>query len=112
MADSSQILRYFNQRFSAEQLDAYMAKYPCGVGELPERLSEMFHFDRRGYVVGSQLQQDIMPLLDVLDGGATKEGRVDTVVNNSGVLGGYFVAGDNERRWELWTPSSMSSDSF
>jgi shikimate 5-dehydrogenase len=84
----------WNAFFAKEGMDAFMDKYPTTVATLPERLSEMFHFDRRLYLVGKPLQEAIIPLLDALDQSA-EEGGVDCVVNNGGVLTGYRVQ-DNE----------------
>jgi len=81
----------WNAHFSHEGMDAFMDRYPTKVGELPERLSEMFHFDRRAYILGSSLQEAVIPLLDSLDPTAKGEGRVDTVVNKGGVMTGYFL---------------------
>ncbi|MDP7477205.1 MAG: hypothetical protein QF442_02030 [Candidatus Peribacteraceae bacterium] len=100
MDDTSAEKRYWNSRFEEEGIDAFLDHYPTKEEELPERLSEMFHHDRRGYIVGKALQQAIIPLLDSIDSSAG-EGSVDTVVNDGGVLIGY-VCNDNIKRWNLW----------
>ena len=83
-------------------MDAFMDYYPTKEGNLTERLSEMFHFDRRGYIVGKSLQKAIISLLDGLDTSASEEGSVDTVVNEEGVLIGYFCGDNRAKRMELW----------
>ena len=99
--DCSGELRWWNKRFSAAGMDAAMVRYSARADTLPERLSEMFHFDRRGYIVGDALEKDIVPLLD---GIVSDDGRVDTVYNDGGVLTGYFLHADREKRWALWCP--------
>ncbi len=104
---------WWNAMFTGHDIDAFMDYYPTKAGNLPERLSEMFHFDRRGYIVGKSLQEAIIPLLDRLDASASEEaplrfgssagqGSVDTVMNERGVLVGHFCNGDQEERRRLW----------
>ena len=50
--NASKIQKEWNEYFKEKGIDAFMAKYPTEIDELPERLSEMFHFDRRMYLVG------------------------------------------------------------
>ena len=85
------MLKFWNAKFMKEERDAYMDCYPTTPETLPERLSEMFHFDRRGYIVASALQEAIIPVLDIIDSSAKGEGRVDFVVNRDGVFTGYFL---------------------
>ncbi|MAE68789.1 hypothetical protein CL635_03220 [bacterium] len=92
--------RWWNSRFTEEGLDAFMDNYPTKESELPERLSEMFHFDRRGYIVGKALQEAIIPLLDHIDDTAAGEGRVDFVANTGGIMTGYALE-DREKMWGL-----------
>ncbi len=66
-----------------------MAKYPTKPDQLPERLSEMFHFDRRMYLVGEDLQESVGQLLDELDE-STDEGKVSTIKNEGGIFIGFF----------------------
>ncbi len=68
-----------------------MHRYPTTVKNLPERLSEMFHFDRRMYLVGDSLQSAIVSMLDVLDVTAQKVKKVNVVMNERGVLKGVFT---------------------
>jgi len=84
---ASTLQREMNAIFDAEGIDAFCDRYPTNVDQIPERLSEMFHFDRRAYIVGSKLQEAILPLLDVVD----TSGAVDLVLNKGGVLTGYFL---------------------
>lgn len=84
-----------------------MDSYPTKENEIPERLSEMFHFDRRGYIVGKPLQKAIIPYLDRVAGQPTPrlrlagKGSVGFVVNDDGVLVGYPELSDEEM-WSLW----------
>lgn len=79
-----------------------MDRYPCTLHTIPERLSEMVHFDRRGYIVELALQERIVPYMDVLDAMAQASGRVDTIVHYDGVITGYDVSGSLELRMALW----------
>lgn len=94
-------LKLWNALFHKRGVDASMDRYPCTVAKLPERLSEMMHFDRRGYIVAKSLQQAVGAFMDYLDASTTNRG-VDTIVNDGGVFTGYWMNGDDERRWELW----------
>jgi len=68
-----------------------MVHYPATIQTLPERLSEMFHFDRRLYAVDPALQSEVMKLLDEVSTEAIKQGRVNLVRNRGGVLQGHYV---------------------
>jgi len=83
------VLKAWNARFREEGRDASMDFYPTTVKNLPERLSEMFHFDRRAYIVGKDLQKAIIPLLDHVDLHARRRG-VQVVNNDNGVLKGLM----------------------
>lgn len=91
-SNASALQRDWNAYFVQEGMDAFMDKYECTEANLPERLSEMYHFDRRAYIVGSALQEAICPLLDSLEGPAKGEGRVDMVLCKEGVLCGLLLA--------------------
>lgn len=82
--NASQILKCWNHYFADNDMDAFMDRYPCTTENLPERLSEMFHFDRRFYFVSEPLQKVIVPLLDSCDTDA-----VNVVINRGGALYGY-----------------------
>lgn len=99
---SPALLRAWNGRFKRLGMNATMERYPCTEHTLHERLSEMLHFDRRGYIVDSSLQSAIVPLLDGLDGVAVEEGRADTVWNMDGVLRGAVCENDDDARFALW----------
>ena len=86
--DASRILKEWNARFRAQGMDASMDVYPTTKKNLPERLSEMFHFDRRGYIVGKDLSKAIIPLLDHVETAARRKG-ITFVRNEGGVLKGY-----------------------
>lgn len=98
----SRIKSDWNRRFKQKGIDAFLDSYPTTAANLPERLSEMFHFDRRGYIVGDNLQEQIVPLLDEINESVAEEEMVDTVINRDGILVGYYLHGDENRRWELW----------
>lgn len=102
--DSGSVLSRWNAWFAKQGIDADMQRYPTMEKTLPERLSEMFHFDRRGYIVGKSLQEAIIPYLDGLDASVRGEGSgcVDTVLNDGGLLRGYFTGNDDEKRMGLW----------
>jgi len=89
--DSSQVLKEWNRYFAEKGMDATMNVYPTTKANLPERLSEMFHFDRRAYLVGNNLSKAIIPLLDEVEPAARRRGVV-WVENTRGVLIGRSCA--------------------
>ena len=91
--DASVLQSSWNAYFAENGIDAFMDKYATTEENLPERLSEMFHFDRRGYIVAPKLQEAIVPLLD----DASAE-RVDTVWNDGGILHGYLLCTEGKNR--------------
>ena len=103
--NTSEVMSWWNAEFLRLGMDAALSRYPTEVDTLPERLSEMFHFDRRGYIVGKGLQEAIVPLLDHIDESAVGKGTVDTVHNAGGVMTGYFCDADREKRWTIWHKS-------
>lgn len=106
-SQTSKILREWNRMLREEKIDGSMDRYPCTAVTLPERLSEMLHFDRRGYIIIPALHQPILPLMDILDTSAKKRGAVDTVVNNGGVLTGHWTNDDDALRQELWLSRTL-----
>lgn len=86
LPNASQLQAQWNRFFASHGMDAFMDKYPTTKAHIPERLSEMFHFDRRLYLVGADLQEVIVPFLD-----ASEKKKVDTVLNRGGVLHGKFL---------------------
>lgn len=80
----------WHKYFTEQNIDGCLTKYPTTIETLPERLSEMFHFDRRLYIVGEDLQEAILPLLDELDESVI-EGRVNVVKNKGGVFIGLWI---------------------
>ncbi|MDD5470182.1 MAG: hypothetical protein PHO92_05300 [Candidatus Peribacteraceae bacterium] len=84
--DASGVQAEWNRFFAARGMDAFMGKYPAKPEQLPERLSEMFHFDRRLYLIGADLQEAVVALLDASD-----SARADIVFNRGGVLRGMFL---------------------
>jgi len=90
---ASAILKEWNAAFREKGVDASMDLYPTTAQNLPERLSEMFHFDRRGYLVGEDLAEAIIPLLDRVEPQARGRG-VKFVWNDGGVLVGTHYPRD------------------
>lgn len=90
MPDASKILKEWNAAFRKKGMDASMDVYPTTEKNLPERLSEMFHFDRRGYIVSKDLSKAIIPLLDHVEPDARKRG-VAFVRNEGGLLCGSLL---------------------
>ncbi|MFH1444722.1 MAG: hypothetical protein ABIG34_05045 [Candidatus Peregrinibacteria bacterium] len=97
MPNMSQLLKTWNATFREQGIDASLDYYPTTEAALPERLSEMFHFDRRGYIVSKDLSKNIIPLLDHVEPSARRrpssakasEGEGVTFVwNDGGVLYG------------------------
>ena len=84
--DAPGVQAEWNRFFAARGMDAFMGRYLATPEQLPERLSEMFHFDRRLYLIGADLQRAIVPLLDASDAA-----RADAVCNCGGVLRGMFL---------------------
>lgn len=100
---TSQARAKWNALFKKRGLAAFFDFYRTKTfADLELRLSEMFLLERRGYVVAQELQTLILPLLDRLDLSAEKSRTVDTVVNERGVLTGFFCGEDDEERMELW----------
>jgi len=90
-------MAWWNASFSKQGIDAWMSKYPTTVKTLPERLSEMFHFDRRAYIVSPALEKAVLSSLDRLEESAKAEGRVNTILNEKGVFVGAFLT-EQERQ--------------
>jgi len=82
---ASEVQKRWNAYFREQGIDASMDIYPTPKKNLPERLSEMFHFDRRGYIVGKDLSKAITALLDIVEPEARRRG-VAWVENRKGVL--------------------------
>ncbi len=100
--------KLWNQAFSHGKNSAFFDCYRTKtIADLELRLSEMFHLERRGYVIADDFSVTIIPLLDIIDASAKNAGRVDTVVNRGGVLSGAYVAATRENlcieeRMNLW----------
>lgn len=85
------IRKQWNDLIREQGIDGFFDFYRTkDRSDLELRLSEMFHLERRGYIVDPALQTLVVPLLDRIDASSQKSGRVDTVVNERGVLAGYF----------------------
>lgn len=99
----------WNARFKESGVPAFFDFYRTKTKEdLELRLSEMFLLERRGYVVVPELQALIQPLLDRLDSSVQQSGIVDTVLNERGVLTGFFCVDNVEKRMEVWFGSGSS----
>lgn len=109
--DVSELKKWWNARFLQEELDAFMDNYPTKEAEIPERLSEMYHFDRRGYIVGKPLQKAIIPLLDCIDTSVEEEGRVACIANSAGILTGYGEM-EREKMLQIWLAAEKGSDTI
>ena len=90
LSNASQIRAKWNAYFEEKGIDAFIDKYPTTQETLPERLSEMFHFDRRAYIVGDSLQEEIVELLD------EAEPKMNFVINDRGVMSGIWIESDFE----------------
>ena len=88
---SSTLQKKWNAYFLKEGIDAFVDKYPTTPQLIPKRLSEMFHFDRRWYIVSSELSQAILEYMDQLDTSASSSGRINFVLNKNGIFIGYFL---------------------
>ncbi len=88
------MLKTWNAWFREQGMDAAMSKYPATEATLPERLSEMFHFDRRAYIVAPDLGRAVLPLLDRLDPAAKHTDSVRYITNTGGVLTGFASVPD------------------
>ena len=93
----------WNRMFADAGIDAFFDFYRTVTREdLELRLSEMFLLERRGYIVAEEFQTLVLPLLDRFDTDAEREGKVDTVINEGGVLIGYFFGADDAKRVRAW----------
>lgn len=100
---TSQARTHWNALFTQKGTDAFFDFYRTStIVDLELRLSEMFLLQRRGYVVDPLFETVIIRLLDQLDPSAIDRGSVDTVVNERGVLIGYFLGGDDGERIKKW----------
>ncbi|MBT3293116.1 hypothetical protein HN512_03990 [Candidatus Peregrinibacteria bacterium] len=88
--DRSALQSNWNKYFMNNKIDAFLDNYPTTKENIHERLSEMFHFDRRGYIVGGSLQKEVIPFLDSIDDSVKEEGA-NIISNKNGVLTGRFV---------------------
>lgn len=113
----------WNQLLEAKKLNAYFDVYKTENCTCPEctkkmcltlRLSEMFLLGRRGYIIDISLQKELVTLIDELDSSAKKAKRVDTIVNEGGIVRGYCLekmkdpAEINFARFELFFGSPLT----
>ncbi len=100
--------KHWNAILREKGIDGFFDGYPAATrDDLQFRLSEMFLLDRRGYMLHESLQTLVLELLDVIDASAQAAGKVDTVVNEDGILHGYLCGDDDAKRCALWFPVSM-----
>ncbi len=99
---------HWNKLFLDRGLEAFFDFYRVTtLADLELRLSEMFFLERKGYVVGSEWQSAAVSLMDTLDITAIESQKVDTVINENGILSGFFTGGgegSDEKRLALWFP--------
>jgi hypothetical protein len=64
----------------------------------------MYLHHRFSYVVHEPFQEAVMPLLDEIDPSTSKKGSVNIVINEEGVLKGYWCDNDDEimKQWSSW----------
>ncbi len=103
--------KFWNAIFSQQNISATFEIYPLTLAkDVQLRLAEMELHARRAYILhGTELQRLILPFLDRIDAHAQQEQRVDTVLNNSGVLVGYALETNDDRyavtpRFAHWFP--------
>jgi shikimate 5-dehydrogenase len=101
--NQSSLQKQWNTYFARNSIDAFFDAYSCTRENLHERLSEMYHFDRRGYIIDSALSEDVLSLLDVVDSSAVKQGSVTVVRNDTGVLTGYLIDVEHTAVENLYT---------
>lgn len=94
--ERSAIQKKWNHHFKINSMDAFLDYYPITVETIPERLSEMYHFDRRAYIVGSALTEAVYRYMDELDAAALEEGSVNLIINRDGKLHGYYVSDNTQ----------------
>jgi len=102
----SSVRSAFDKFINNNELDVSFDYYATKPGELHERLSEMWHHDRRGYVLADDLQAAIIPLLDTIEGD-----KVNVIVNDNGTIIGKWLPLDFnnptrvvEQLWSAWQP--------
>jgi shikimate 5-dehydrogenase len=97
------IRKTWNAHLQAKNIDGFFDFYRTKtVKDLETRLSEMFLLQRRGYILHPSLQSEAVRLMDRLDDSAQKEGKVDTVLNDRGVLVGGVIGDEVDERLKFW----------
>lgn len=96
--ERSALQRTWNAYFEAEGIDAFLDYYPTTEDTIHERLSEMYHFDRRAYIVGSALTEAILSYVDVVHPSAEQalrqgsgQGSANLLYNRGGVVEGWHI---------------------
>lgn len=61
----------------------------------------MYLHDRWSYIIHESLQKDVMLLLDQIEASAQEKGSVNVVMNEGGLLKGYWCEGNEEilQKW-------------
>lgn len=94
--------KVWNELLKEEGIQGFFDFYRTdGRNDLASRLSEMFLLERRGYLIHPSLQAEAATLMDHFASSVT-DGRVDTVVNERGVLTGHYLNGDIRKILHVW----------
>lgn len=88
--DGSKLQSAWNAWLEQHDIDGFADRYPTSVDMIPERLSEMFHFDRKLYVIAPDLRREVATYLDRFD-----HDEPDVIVNERGVLHGVRIGIDD-----------------
>lgn len=95
--ERSALQRAWNAYFATKKIDAFLDYYPTTEATIPERLSEMYHFDRRAYIIGPDVSDAIRVYVDVFPqekqtaAGLRVEERINFLCNRDGVFEGWIV---------------------
>jgi shikimate 5-dehydrogenase len=80
----------WNEIFREREIDAFFDFYRTSTDrDLELRLSEMFLHERRAYLLDPLFSLSVRPLLDRMDPSAKATQRIDTVINDDGILIGF-----------------------
>lgn len=82
--------KMWNEIFREREIDAFFDFYRTNTDrDLELCLSEMFLHERRAYLLDPLFSLSVRPLLDRLDPSAKATQRIDTVINDEGILIGF-----------------------
>lgn len=79
----------FRSRGIQAIVESFSARHDA---ELQLRLSEMFLWERRAYILGTSLRRSVLPFLDRVLLPLSADGGVDIVLNCGGVLCGASIS--------------------